>query len=733
MKQTELKQEVYDLNPSYNKFINVIADTQENLSLICFLGAGTSISQGYKNWNGYVQDLIQYWKSHLQDIINKDTLHQKVRAADLKSLDWLNEKSGFDNKRKVDLVHHLIREYSKPKEENKKVWDTIYHKHVNDFEKLYFLETDPINSANDTIDQLLCLSALFITTNYDDQIEKSFRKFFHSEPNTLNDINELKKRKLTDRSIFHLHGTPKRQDVLLVSSSNSYNKLYSNNEYKKKIIEQIEEQKSTVLMFVGSSLQEEEILNLFNFNSPKLQKFALMQYRPDMGSDQAQLVHDYYKTERDIDIIWYGKQYNDLPNFLAILNQDVQEQLKARNAFVPAEAILNDIKSANYSALDEHITRAIKNNENFVDQCFANNLDEKAVEILLGNESFVNKLLYGYRFINFFKEVNKLYDKLSNSTITKLIKIIEQMPGIQGEYSIVQILSKYSEVLNSKQKLNYLLKNASKFLFRAYNPSLLSNTAERNLWLLCNLAKPNSFFSLLNILNDGDNKKIVFRMSSNELHKLLSILNKDKFMHYANFNEIIDDERYHALFLLIKEKRLLYYHRFPVYFYQNKLIQRFLINLKLKNELPESISVNKLIKNIDYSDKLLGKETNQFVKKYSNKHYKNNFYIDGWGPVEISDVPDKPFFEVTPLNTEEAVESLILNLTKIINNKPTIDGKSMQGQQNALIITLNNKKEWDNFATNNILLLSKLINDTTLLKNYNFVINKMFETVKSFV
>lgn len=196
MKQTELKQEVYDLNPSYNKFINVIADTQENLSLICFLGAGTSISQGYKNWNGYVQDLIQYWKSHLQDIINKDTLHQKVRAADLKSLDWLNEKSGFDNKRKVDLVHHLIREYSKPKEENKKVWDTIYHKHVNDFEKLYFLETDPINSANDTIDQLLCLSALFITTNYDDQIEKSFRKFFHSEPNTLNDINELKKKEV---------------------------------------------------------------------------------------------------------------------------------------------------------------------------------------------------------------------------------------------------------------------------------------------------------------------------------------------------------------------------------------------------------------------------------------------------------------------------------------------------------------------------------------------------------
>ena len=33
----------------YNNFINALASTKEDNTLVCFLGAGTSISQGYKN------------------------------------------------------------------------------------------------------------------------------------------------------------------------------------------------------------------------------------------------------------------------------------------------------------------------------------------------------------------------------------------------------------------------------------------------------------------------------------------------------------------------------------------------------------------------------------------------------------------------------------------------------------------------------------------------------------
>lgn len=477
-KQLNFIKEIHDLNPNYKGFIGIIASTQKSLSLICFLGAGTSISQGYKNWDGYVQDLIQYWKSHLQDLINEKTLYQAVQATDIKSLDWLNEKSGYSNKRKVDFVHYIIKKYCKPQKKDENFWKNMYFEHVNDFEKSYFLKISPINSNNEIIDQLLNLSALFITANYDDQIEKSFRKFFHSEPNTLNDINELENNKLTDKSILHLHGTPKYKGVMLVSSSASYNKLYlENNNYKEKLIDQIKQQGSTVLLYVGSSLQEEEILNFFNFDQPKLQKFALMKL--DMETDQANLVRDYYKAEKNIDIIWYGKRYSDLPKFLKLLNQDVRNYLAEKSTFISAEVILDDLKNAHYLKLDKHVTKAIKNNEEILDSCFKNNLDEKSIEILINNKLFVNKLLQGYRFSFFFKEVNKYYSTLSNSVIEELIEIIKKMPGIRGEYNSVHILYKHSKKLRPKSKFDFLFKYTSKFLFRTYNPFQLNNMMER--------------------------------------------------------------------------------------------------------------------------------------------------------------------------------------------------------------------------------------------------------------
>lgn len=48
-----------------------MTDSQVNLSLICFIGAGTSAAQGYANWNGYIEKLINFWEGHLQVLTNK--------------------------------------------------------------------------------------------------------------------------------------------------------------------------------------------------------------------------------------------------------------------------------------------------------------------------------------------------------------------------------------------------------------------------------------------------------------------------------------------------------------------------------------------------------------------------------------------------------------------------------------------------------------------------------------
>ena len=162
---------INDLNGpgEFDEFVEKIVDSQVNSSLIYFISAGVSASQGYVNWNGYIEKLIEFWESHLQDLTqNRNTFYDKVEALDIAKLDWLKQQS-YDNKLKVDLVHQLIKKYCHRKSDQKLDMD-LYKKHVNDFERFYFLEIEPINSQNKILDELVKQSGLFITTNYDGSV-----------------------------------------------------------------------------------------------------------------------------------------------------------------------------------------------------------------------------------------------------------------------------------------------------------------------------------------------------------------------------------------------------------------------------------------------------------------------------------------------------------------------------------------------------------------------------------
>lgn len=724
---TKLEKFVKKINPEYEEFINIIAQTQNDFSLVCFLGAGTSMAQGYKNWDGYVQDLIQYWKSHLQDLIKQTSFYQVVNAKDINFLDWLNDKSGFDNKRKVDIVHYIIKKYCKPQLTDDQQWDQIYRSHENDFEKYYFLNIAPVNAKNEIIDQIINLSGIFITSNYDDQIEKSFQKFYNSTPNVLNDATELGTRRLSNKSVLHLHGTPVIPGVLLVSSSTSYNQLYFNgNNFKEKLKEQLKKQGSKVLLFVGSSLQEEEILNLFNFSNFDIKQYALMKYRNDFGPGQADIVKEYYKINKGVNIIWYGKEYNKLPVFLGLMNRDVNEKIKKENTFISTSTITKDLQQKDYSKLNDHITRALRNKED-IDICFKKNLDNESIKVLIDNPTFRLRLLSGDRFNIFWKEIDKKYKTLSKTTISKIIKILENMTDYPNGYNLVDILYKNSKKLPSNEKLNYLYKSCFKFLYRADMPYMLPNNYERNLWLLINLSNRNIGYSLNTTLLFENNKNIKFKMSSSELKLLIKIINENKFDQIANIENLLEDERWQTLFLLISENRLQYANKecFPNYFYKNKLIQRIFINLALQNRLPNKI-LCKVKDNIDFNDRLLGKEMNEFVKKFCpSLHKANDFYIDGWYMSDFKEVENKPFFRVTPPNSSDSVKKLITNLKRTVSLNPTTDDRNLEGQQEELINVLNNKKSWKYFHEYIILFLSDAINDKNIFLDYQYSINKI--------
>ena len=176
MTKSELEKKVEELNKKeLDTFVNKMVDAQMNSSLICFVGAGISASQGYANWNGYVERLIEYWESHLQILTQyESTLYDYVEGTDIEILEWL-KKQNYSNKLKVNLVHEIVKKYCLRKDD-RILNMNLYQNYVNDFEKYYFINVHPIKQRNDILDELVKQSGLFITTNYDQQIEKAYEK-----------------------------------------------------------------------------------------------------------------------------------------------------------------------------------------------------------------------------------------------------------------------------------------------------------------------------------------------------------------------------------------------------------------------------------------------------------------------------------------------------------------------------------------------------------------------------
>lgn len=309
----------YNDDLEFELFINDVLMAQKNLSLVCFVGAGVSISQGYPNWDRYVSQLINYWTFHLNDLTSlTETRMNKVELHDISVLENLVH-SYESNKRKVDMVNYIVKKYSETGDNISS--ERIFKEHVLDFEKFIFSEVSPVVASNEVLDQLVKLRACFITTNYDTQIEKSYQRNFETPVDVFPDIRSISGNIKTE-SVIHLHGIPEGDSDLFVSSSRSYASVYyRENGYGQKIKELFREKKESLILFVGCSMEEDEILSLLDLKESNTKFYALMKYStdhfmPEINKRKNHFVNQYYQDQHDVNILWYGDQFSDLPNFI---------------------------------------------------------------------------------------------------------------------------------------------------------------------------------------------------------------------------------------------------------------------------------------------------------------------------------------------------------------------------------------------------------------------------------
>lgn len=681
-----------DIN--YGNLTDDVTEAIKKFNLVIFIGAGVSIAQGYPNWNNYIEHLIKYWQGQVLLVSGEKKLGREHHIV----FDLIS-KSSISNKRKVDLVNYEL----------KKIFGDDFEKRRLDFEKGYFKNLLPYSVVNQTVESLASLNAIFITSNYDYEIENHIKRLKNSVV-TINDLNEFvtnKDGKLQFGDVLHIHGTPDCDVNYFVSSSADYSKTYLKNRGNfENLVSWFKETKPTVL-FIGAGLEEDEILSLLCEDS---KNYALMKSE-NTGNQKADehyrdVVEGFFSSENHTQIIWYGDKFEDLPSFVKKLVDDINKNLGTHDLYNNWNNLLNpsllqeeynknlDSISNDFKYLSSVLDKVIENDNNQLDQLML-------TALLQGNTLTVLKKSF---VLPFWKFIVKNIEKLSDNDWNVLYTIIHE--GNQNYFiDDVFFVYKYAKDHKISSFTNNKLNELREIISRdedIVNSNFSKDKTLLGYWLVCIIEHQNRN---LYLEKDSD---VVVNLNTECVNKLTSILNKSEFLRYNYYPINYQLEEYgdvEFIYKLMKSRRLFiedeeFLESDSEVLLSTKLIQKLLVQLDNETNLDLEF-IKRLIDKIDFSDIHFGEELNTFIKVHSSIIREKNIetsekpYRNWISPIEGGLVSQ--FSYLTQENLVEYDESklleILINAEKEQRGSSFLEEKTINETENFLITVLKESNE----------------------------------------
>lgn len=621
--------EEYNSLEYYNDMVSKIAKAENDFKLVVFIGAGVSISQGYPNWDGYVDHLIKYWQFNIQTHVTSD----KVSRETILAFDLIAQSSN-SNKRKIDLVHQILED----------IFEDDFEKFKLEFENYYFNQVPPFTPVNSVLESLSDLNAIFITPNYDQEIEKQLKRK-KSDVQIIKDLREfsIRKTQLKINHVLHIHGTAEGDPDFLINSSAAYARLYfRDREYFEKLRKWFEETKPLVL-FVGVSLEEDELLSLlFEGN----ENFALM--RADISNNlnvATQLrgrIENFFSSKNHTKIFWYGNNFKDLPNVV----RDIVKDVKTKNKLPKQHEYLNKLTTSStndteyvqilntmvenlkyHVDLNQLYDRILKNGEkHLIDKLLENSLSSN---IVLNEQSYIPESLWSL--------LDKEYDELeyeAKESVKKLFLKPNFNPRNREAYNIYKRMD-----VNRQEKENLVLslsKNETiNYTIFSKEPDIMAE------WLIHKFEQenPNRYIFI------KDEGEVIFNFSDKGVKRLYKTLQSSDYYEKVLYpiNEMIQNGIARVFFQALKEQRIhldneSILERFPLELLENNFIQKVLVYISSFIPLPEKLVID-LFGKIDFKNKIFGSELNSFIEQNQNacKGFEIPYrgeYIDAIGSVQ---------------------------------------------------------------------------------------------------
>lgn len=312
--------------PDLHKYPAIIKAARDG-KLIVFVGAGASILKGYSSWKNYADRKVEYLKNN--NLINY-YVYEKLR--------------GFDPKKALSLCEIILLENKEFVDDSK------------------FLE--PVDKKKECriYDDLYAFNAVYVTTNYDDCLDKVaedtvIEQVNGSAPNQPVQ-NVVKKKKvfyledemlisklLEPGNVLHIHGSIKDQSSRVVTVQD-YIKRYGREARLETLLEEIFS-KYTVL-FVGYGLEEYEILDFIINTSQRCKRKHTEHYALySMFSPEKELyeLHRKYYRALNIELIPYLLDQNGYEGLVKVISEwsQIIAPIARRPYFVESKKMIDEV------------------------------------------------------------------------------------------------------------------------------------------------------------------------------------------------------------------------------------------------------------------------------------------------------------------------------------------------------------------------------------------------------
>lgn len=627
------KEKNYNREEKYLEMIKVLSEAEKNYNLVIFIGAGVSISQGYPNWDGYVDHLIKYWQFNIQSLPGQ----QRVTRETILVFDKI-AKGNYSNKRKIDLVHQVLKE----------LLGGTFEEYKLKFEKYYFDEVISFEPENKILASLSDLDATFITPNYDLEIERHLKR----KRDTISVIPDLKMFTMASMDQFinpvlHIHGTASGSPSWLINSSSAYSRQYfRRRKYFESLIKWFETTKPVVL-FVGVSLEEDELLSLLIKDN---KNYALMKANEssekEVDSQLRIYTEKFFEQENHTEIFWYGDDFDDLPGVVKDLVTDIREknqspnQVTLWNRLTKLETSKEEyIETLNILARDNQYHRTLNEFFGHVFQIKEQKMVKKALEcsfssdIILDDSTYIPETLW--------ELLEQHYDELNSTQRALVLNLYTQKSFDQRYTSAYKIFKKISIDPNLKEKIVLSLSSLEYLPVTDYfnDPEI---TAQ---WLINQFSKK----QLSEHLYILDEETVNFEFSHEKILELHLALNNE--IYNGNYLYQIDKMVTRGIvgvfYRALKDNRLLIDNdnmidNFPNELLEIKLIQKILVHLSISTKISDEL-IDQLINKIDFKNRLFGSDLNDFIEIYEDsvshviKTHKGNYTdaIKDLEPIEV--------------------------------------------------------------------------------------------------